>query len=128
MKKIALAGKYTPEAVEAFRDTAGKAMAELINARENLLAVQKDADRALKTLNRAANVLQVKYRYQERETIAGETVLIEDPNEWTKHTPKYDQGEVVRKALTDPDAKNPVSDPYDKVICAAWYAAERVSR
>ena len=116
------------EAVEAFRDTAGKAMAELINARENLLAIQKDADHALRTLNRAANVLQVKYRYQERETIAGETVLIEDPNEWTKHTPKYDQGEAVRKALTDPDAKNPVSDPYDKVICAAWSAAERVSK
>lgn len=127
-------------AIEEYRKRAKEAMYTLIEARRNLLKVQKDANRTLTALNRSANVLQSKYRYNVTEytesvihqmsgedmVIPARTVRREDPDEWRKHAVSYTDGEAVDKALRDPHALKPMTDPYDGLVCAAWRAAQEV--
>ena len=127
------------DAITEYRQRAREAMSVLIEARHNLIKVQKDANRTLNILNRSANVLQSKYRYRTTERSGGvihqvngedkvfpaQTIRTEDPDEWRKHAVRYDEGQAVDKALRDPFAKNP-NDPWDDIVCAAWYAAQRV--
>lgn len=130
------------DAIEEYRQRAKEAMSVLIEARRDLLKVQKDADRTLTVLNSAANVLQSKYRYSVTEytesvihqmygediVIPARTVRREDPDEWRKHAVSYANAEAVDKAMRDPHALKPMTDPYDGLVCAAWRAAQEVDQ
>ena len=130
------------DAIDEYRQRAREAMSVLVEARRDLLKVQRDADRTLTALNSAANVLQSKYRYSVTEyaesvipQMSGEnmvfparTVRREDPDEWRKHAVSYANGEAVDKAMKDPHALKPMTDPYDSLICAAWDAAQAVDQ
>ena len=116
------------ESADAFRDVARKAMADLLQARNDFLQTQREANKVLIGLDKSANVLQTKYRYRKTEYSDGTYTLAEDPSEWTRHAVRYDQGQGVRLITRDVNTKDPVNKPYDSIMCAAWAAAERVSK
>lgn len=117
-------------AAEEFKETARKAMAELVRARNEYLQLMKESDRVLIALDNSSKVLQTKYRYRKDEYSDGTFTMTEDPNEWTRHIVRYGQGKAVD--LIFKDEHDPILPAWrearNEIACAAWCAAERVSR
>ena len=115
------------DAAETYRNIARNAMSELVKARNEYIQIINDADRVLISLDAAANVLQSKYRYRTTEYADGTITYTEDRGEWARHCIRFANGEGISIVKKDP-AKENIADPWDKVVCAAWNAAERVTK
>ena len=106
------------KAAADFRAIAEKTINELITARDAYLSILNDADAALSELDKAANVLQSKYRYRECAFVGAPSYQVEDRSEWKRHAIRYTQnGKGCDLVLKDGAAWN-------MKMCAAWKAAE----
>lgn len=116
-------------AAAEFRRTAEKAMDAILAARAAYLDTVTDADRALIALDDAANVLQSKYRYHIDTYANGDDgpieVRREDRDEWRRYAVRFKNGKAFALACGDPIRKDP-SDPYDRKLCAAWNAVDKI--
>lgn len=113
------------KAAQEYRKEAEKAMNALIAARGKYEAIANDADEVLRDLDAAANVLQSKYRYREIH-FTGDvpSKLIEDVNEWTRHTVRFLPESYYKAACTDATPEGPLT--YNDIQVAAWMAVDRV--
>ena len=105
-----------------FKKVAEKAMQEIIDAQAAYMAIVNEADDTLIKLDRAANVLQSKYRYH-LTTFVGEKPpeKKEDPSEWKRHALRYGTGKA-KEIVT----KN--GNEWNFTTAAAWRAAETVTK
>lgn len=108
------------KAAEEFRKAAEKAMFEIVSARSKYEATAAEADKVLEALDDAARVLQVKYRCRVIEFRGQDPEYREDPSEWRQHAVRYQNGLAYKLAVMDTPAT------YNKVVNAAWYAANNV--
>ena len=108
------------EAAADFREVAENAMNAIIKAKAEYMAKAQAADEALIALDKAANVLQTRHRYQIRR-FSGDVPdqKIEDRNEWLRHATRFNQdGKAYNLAIHEADGIN-------QKVNAAWLAADR---
>lgn len=116
-------------AAQDFKETARKAMSELVSARRDYLQLVKDADFVLATLDEKSNVLQSKYRYRKTDYSDGTYTVTEDPNEWLSHITRYlNTGKGYNLiVMYDRPANMPsYENPTDWIASAAWRAAQEI--
>lgn len=108
------------KAAEDFRQTAQRAIQEIMDAKAAYMATATEADKVLSDLDAAANVLQSKYRYR-TVTFTGDypPQNVEDPSEWRRHAVRY-----IGTGKAD-NLATKTGGEWDSVLCAAWNAAER---
>lgn len=106
------------KAAADFRIIAEKTINELIAAKEAYLSILNDADAALSELDKAANVLQSKYRYRECAFVGAPSYQVKDLNEWKRHAIRYTKnGKGCDLVMKD-------GTVWNMKMCAAWKAAE----
>lgn len=118
------------DAAESFRKIASAAMESIVQARKEYIQTLREADKTLSALDKAANVLQSKYRYHVFRYTDGKEVRREDPSEWKLHTTRYMKDKGYVYACRDPKKGRPSvwqSNAWDRYLAAAWRAANRVS-
>lgn len=90
-----------------YRATVSKAIEDLVKVQRDFFDIGQEADEVMRRLDEAANVLQAKYRYEERyvtgeggkgAVLAGRT---EDRNEWRRHAIRYTPDVLCRMATED---------------------------
>ena len=111
------------KAAEDFRQTAQRAIQEIMDAKAAYMATATEADKVLNDLDAAANVLQSKYRYRTvRFTGDRPPQNVEDPSEWRRHAVRY-----IGTGKAD-DLVTRTGGEWDSILCAAWNAAERAAK
>ena len=106
------------KAAADFRAYAEKMINDLTKARETYLSTLTDADTALSELDRAANVLQSKYRYKECAFVNAPSHYVEDRNEWKRHAVRYIKSGKGYDLITKD------GNAWNIKMCAAWKATE----
>lgn len=118
------------EAAAEYCAIAERLMPELIQAKKKYEQTVKDADKVLTALDASSRYLQIKYRYRKNEYSDGTEDLTEDPNEWLKHTRRYGNGRAADYIFIKARDNNtwPPKEIRNENACAAWYAAERITK
>ena len=104
------------QAADEYRKKAASLMSELVATHREYVKTMDDADQALETLDRAANILQSKYRYKELTFQGAPSKYVQDGNEWRRHAVRYGSGAGYGMITKD----GPGYDPY---LCNAWHVA-----
>ena len=106
------------QAADEYREKATRLMKELAALHRSYVNAMDDADQVLSDLDRAANVLQSKYRYRECVFQDTPSQYVEDSYEWMKHAVRYGAGRGQKMVL-------PGGDNYDIYVGLAWAAGDR---
>lgn len=112
------------EAAAEFRADTIKALQILTSAYTKYNQTADEADRALKALDAAANVLQSRHRYRVYQYVGEPDRLVEDPYEWMRHAIRYtENGRAYKLAISGFDADKKINIAAAK----AWKIASSIT-
>ena len=106
---------------EEYVRLAEESMQALIDARAALMETTARADKILESLDKAANVLQSKYRRRKIERNLMMPEYVDDPNEWKNHAFRYGSSGAFRLIEYRKDGNK------NTLTTEAWRASDRAS-
>lgn len=120
------------KAVAEYRKKTTALMEQLKAVKDEYMAISKDVNNTLVTLDNAANVLQSRYPCREYKYVGMPSEYKKDPTAWREHAVRYDNGlpcslATVAKdpVLTGLDKFSKWGPIYDKVLENAWLVIDR---
>lgn len=120
------------KAAAEYRKKTTALMEQLKAVKNEYMAIAKDVNNTLVTLDNAANVLQSRYPCREYKYVNAPSEFEKDPNAWREHAVRYDNGRPYHLAtiaedpvLTGLEKFSKWGPIYDKVLENAWRAVDR---
>ena len=127
MRSLNTCKNIMEKATEEYRTKAAAIMDQLRDLHETYLQTAQEINSTLIDLDAAANILQSKYTYREKQRQNAPSIIIPDRSAWLDYALRYDSSTACTMATqcTLEERGDQCLKVHDSVLCAAWGAVER---